>query len=175
MKRIMGGLTMKDQPKTLGAYIARARMEMEARYPEVDDELCAAVLDGINEFENELVKLIRFDSPVIEREDGPTLVVTKEAVEKLARVLFSRRWPGGTWGASDITNASKQKVSEDDARAVLCGLNIEVAEGVVDGWVCSHTYGDNETEAELTAPLDPEEYQDGQRVRIAVLRPKEGE
>jgi len=158
---------MKDQPKTLGAYIARARMEMEARYPEVDDELCATALDAIAEFENELVKLIRFDSPVIEREDGPTLVVTKEAVEQAESLLLD------VFG-STLTGDTFKKVRRG-LRLVLAVLNVEAAERVVDGWVCSHTYGDNETEAELTAPLDPEEYQDGQRVRIAVLRPKEGE
>ena len=66
----MEGETMKDQPKTLGAYIARARMEMECRYPQVDDELCATALDAIDEFENELVKILPFDTPIIPYESG---------------------------------------------------------------------------------------------------------
>jgi len=152
----MEGETMKDQPKTLGAYIARARMEMECRYPQVDDELCATALDAIDEFENELVKLIRFDSPVIEREDGPTLVVTEGAVEQAAMADFGFRANVGDPLWEDAGSFWRES-SRERVRAVLAAMNVEVARWV--GRYASSEFYD--------VILDDD--------RIAVLRPKEGE
>jgi len=54
-----------SEVKTLAAFVRRAKGEMQCRYPAVDDEMCSVALDAVDEFEQEIGKLLPLDSPVL--------------------------------------------------------------------------------------------------------------